>query len=121
MSGSVVILAAVLGLAADPLAPGDHTRTVAVGGTSRTYLLHVPPAYDARKPTPLVLALHPFATNGPMMARISGLSGTADREGFLVAYPSGTGRGAIPRWTVPAVPGGDPDDGGYIAQVLGHP
>jgi polyhydroxybutyrate depolymerase len=118
MSGSVVILAVALGLAADPVAPGDHTRSVEVGGTPRTYLLHVPPAYDARRPTPLVLALHPFATNGPMMARISGLSRTADREGFLVAYPSGTGLGPTLRWNVMRATGRGPDDVGYLTKVL---
>ena len=55
---------------------------------ARPYHLHVPPSYDAKKPTPMVLALHPFATNGPIMAAISGLSGASDREGFLVAYPT---------------------------------
>src|SRR4051812_43908742 len=118
MSGNLVILAVVASFAADRLTPGDHTRTVEVGGQARPYLLHVPPAHDARRPTPVVLALHPFATNGPMMARISGLSGTADRDGFLVAYPNGTGTGPMLRWNVGRPAGGGPDDVGYLAGVL---
>ncbi len=109
---------AILALAAEPLPPGDLTRSVRVGESTRTYLLHVPRSYDPDKPTPLVLALHPFATNGPMMVRISGLSETADRHGFLVAYPNGTGVGALLHWNVGLTPGDRADDMGYLAQVL---
>src|SRR5262249_16920537 len=116
MSGGLAILAAIVGLSADPLAPGDHTRSVTIGGQPRSHLLHVPPAYDRRRPARLVLALHPFATNGPMMARISGLSETADREGFLVAYPNGTGLGVALRWNVMRASGRGPDDVGYLAK-----
>jgi polyhydroxybutyrate depolymerase len=118
MSSVPGLVAVLLILTADPLTPGDHTRSVRVGDQDRPYLVHVPPSYDPQVPTPLVLALHPFATNGPMMALISGLSGTADREGFLVAYPNGTGRGGMLHWNVGAEWSGAADDMGYIAQVL---
>lgn len=118
MSGIAVFLSVLAGLWATPLAPGDHTRSVRVGTVDRPYLLHVPPAYDALTPTPAVLALHPFATNGPMMARISGLSGKADRAGFLVAYPNGTGRGPLLRWNLGAAADGADDDVAYLAAVI---
>ncbi len=113
--GSVLVLMAV---AWGPLAPGDHTRSIEVGENSRSYLLHVPVSYNPEKPTPVVLALHPFATNGPMMARISGLSETADRHGFLVAYPNGTGLGPMLRWNVGLGAGGNADDLAYLNKVL---
>lgn len=81
--------------AAEPLAPGDHTRTVEQNGQSRSYILHVPRAYDARRPTPLVLAFHGAGTNATIMALSTGLSAKADRAGFLVAYPNGTGKGGL--------------------------
>ena len=118
MSSIPVLLAVLVASSADPLTPGDHTRSVEVGGKPRPYLLHVPPSYDPEKPTPVVLALHPFATNGPIMAALSGLSRKADREGFLVAYPNGTGRGPLLRWNVGLRPEDDADDVGYIAAVL---
>ena len=43
---------------ADALGPGDHTRTLTVGGRERTYLVHVPKSYDGSKPFPVVLAFH---------------------------------------------------------------
>ena len=114
-----ILLSVVVGSMPGDLAPGDHTRSVRVGTQQpRPYLLHVPPSYDARKPTPVVLALHPFAADGPMMARISGLGETADREGFLVAYPDGTGRRPMLRWNFGATAGDGVDDVAYLAGVL---
>jgi polyhydroxybutyrate depolymerase len=49
-------------------------------------LLHVPPR--PRAPLPLVLAFHGAGGTGRGMAEYSGLSKTADKEGFAVLYPS---------------------------------
>jgi polyhydroxybutyrate depolymerase len=79
-------------LAVEPLTPGDHTRTLQVDGRTRSYIVHVPPKYDA-KPTPVVLAFHGAVTNAFIMALSTGLSAKADEAGFLVVYPNGTGKG----------------------------
>ncbi len=42
-------------VAAQPWGPGDSKRSLKIGDTERTYLVHVPPQYDAKKPTPVVL------------------------------------------------------------------
>ena len=77
-------------LTADPmLKPGDHTRTLKVDGRDRSYLVHIPKKYDGKTPTPVVLALHGAAMNGPMMAVFCGLNKKADEAGFIVVYPSG--------------------------------
>jgi len=73
-----------------PLGPGDHARSLTVGGLKRTCLVHVPKGHDPKKPTPVVLALHGAAMNGPMMVWFSGLNKKADEAGFVVVYPSGT-------------------------------
>jgi polyhydroxybutyrate depolymerase len=108
----------LIGFAAGPLTPGDHSRSVHAGGEDRSYLLHLPTSFDPKKPTPVVLALHPFATNGRMMAGISRLSQLADREGFIVAYPNGTGRGTVLQWNVGVNPSDQADDVGYLVKVL---
>ena len=64
-----------------------------MGGQKRTYLVHVPKKYDPKSPTPVALALHGAAMDGPMMARFSGLDKKSDEAGLIVAYPSGTGVG----------------------------
>jgi len=78
-------------LAGEPLSSGERVRTVEVDGLKRSYLVHVPPQYDPKKPTPVVLALHGAGMNASLMATISGLSSTADQAGFIVVYPNGTG------------------------------
>lgn len=47
---------------ADPLAPGDHTRTLTVEGRKRTNLVHVPEKREPQRPVPAVLALHGSAS-----------------------------------------------------------
>ena len=84
----------IFGVAApQPLGPGDHSRTLQVGGRERSYIVHVPPKYDPKKPTPVVLAFHGAMTNAPIMALSSGLSTKADEAGFIVVFPNGTGKG----------------------------
>ena len=75
-----------------PLASGDHTRTLSHDGRNRSYIVHIPPKYDAKRQTPVVLAFHGAATNAAIMVRFCGLNETSDKEGFVVVYPNGTGR-----------------------------
>jgi len=71
---------------------GDKSGSLDIGGRTRTYSLHVPPAYDGKKPLPLVLVLHGAGQSPESAERMSGMSVKADHENFLVVYPSGTGR-----------------------------
>lgn len=71
---------------------GDGALTIDVGGVSRSYLLHEP-AGDAGVPRPLVIAMHFYPGTGAAMREMTGLDATADRNGFLVAYPEGQGGG----------------------------
>jgi len=75
-----------------PLTPGDFSRSLKVGTLDRSYLVHVPPSYDASKPAPVVLAFHGGASNAAQMVRFCGLSDKADEAGFICVYPNGTGR-----------------------------
>ncbi|MFN6052976.1 MAG: alpha/beta hydrolase family esterase [Planctomycetia bacterium] len=105
-----------------PLGPGDHQRTLEVGGLKRSYVIHVPKTYMRGKPTPVVLALHGAAMNGPMMVWFSGLSKKSDEAGFLVVYPSGTGTGPFLTWNAGGFKGkmseDRPDDVTFISNLL---
>ncbi len=79
-------------LSAAPLGPGDSTQTIKHGGLDRSYLVHVPPKYDAKKPTPVVLIFHGAMTDATITARFTGLNEKADKEGFIAVYPNGTGQ-----------------------------
>ena len=76
----------------DPLRPGGHTRSLEVHKRTRTYLVYVPKSYDATNPVPLILAFHGGGSNAEQMVRFCGLNELADKAGFLVVYPNGTGR-----------------------------
>jgi polyhydroxybutyrate depolymerase len=86
---NLLLLAITVLLAADPLAPGDHSRTLQVDGRIRSYLVHVRPR--AEQPTPVVLSFHGGGSNAEGLVRFCGLNEKADKEGFIVVYPSGTG------------------------------
>jgi polyhydroxybutyrate depolymerase len=76
----------------EPPEAGDGWRTLDVDGRRRSYLAHVPSSYDASAPTPLVLAFHGGGSSPEQMVGFCGLNNKANREGFIVVYPKGTGR-----------------------------
>jgi polyhydroxybutyrate depolymerase len=88
---SLAGLFAVPALAADPIGPGDHTRTVQVGDLERSYLVHIPKTYDPETPTPIVLILHGAGTNARMMVPFCAMNEKSDEAGFIAVYPNGTG------------------------------
>ena len=94
-----------------------------LGETTRSYLVHVPPKYDPKKPTPVVLVLHGAGMNGRMMAWFCGFSKKADEAGFIAVYPNGTGladllltwnAGGFQGWAAER----QPDDVAFIAKLL---
>lgn len=71
------------------LGPGDHTFTLTHQGRTRTYRVHIPPQYDATKPTPTVLNFHGYASNELEQEALSQVSTVADAEGFIAVHPRG--------------------------------
>jgi len=74
------------------LGAGDHDRSLTVGAAARTYLVHVPPRVSEGRPLPVVLAFHGGGGNAAGFKAYAGLDALADREGFVVVYPDGSGR-----------------------------
>jgi polyhydroxybutyrate depolymerase len=71
--------------------PADGTWTLHLSGGDRTVRVHVPAAYDPKKPTPFVINFHGYTSNGMQQAGLTGMSTKADSAHFVVAYPEGTG------------------------------
>jgi polyhydroxybutyrate depolymerase len=95
--GKVILGIVVLSLLAmrsqgDELKAGDHVLSLKVGDRERTYLLHLPPVYDGERSLPLMIVLHGGGGNAPGAVRMTGFSEKADKEGFAVVYPNGSGR-----------------------------
>ncbi len=70
-------------LANDALVPGNHVRTLSVGGLKRSYIVHIPNKYDAKRPTPVVLAFHGGGGNAEQMMAYCGLNQKADSLALL--------------------------------------
>ncbi len=58
-------------------------------GYTRRYRVHVPPGYDATRPTAAVLNFHGYSSNALEQEYVSRMSEVADAEGFLAVYPQG--------------------------------
>jgi polyhydroxybutyrate depolymerase len=67
-------------------------------GVKREYLLYVPKSYDRSKPSPLVISLHGGGLWGAAQKDMSQFNRVADREGFIVVYPSGIGGRGVRAW-----------------------
>ncbi|WP_437878871.1 alpha/beta hydrolase family esterase [Sorangium sp. So ce513] len=82
------------------LRPGDTNKTVMVGSTSRSYVLHVPAAYDGTKPVPLILDFHGLGGSGPSQRSGSPYPAQTDPEGVIMAFPSGLSGPSGAAWNV---------------------
>lgn len=75
-----------------PVAGTDRRITLLHDGRDRSYILHVPPqAATAKQRLPCVMVLHGGGGNAEQVADDTGFSALADRDGFVVVYPDGTG------------------------------
>ena len=88
--GSLALLIVLLGALTFAVVNRTNGRIISSGETRR-YLLHVPKNLDQSQPVPLVITIHGFAQWPANQANVSQWNPIADREGFIVVYPSGTG------------------------------
>jgi polyhydroxybutyrate depolymerase len=63
--------------------------TIVHDGLVRSYILHVPPSFTATDTLPLVFCLHGLNQTAGRIAQVSGFDTIADRERFIVVYPTG--------------------------------
>jgi polyhydroxybutyrate depolymerase len=82
------------------LEPGDSNRMVVVGGVMRSYILHVPPAYDGSKPVPLVVDFHGLGQSAASERTSSPYPAVLDPEGVVMAFPEGRRGPAGNGWNV---------------------
>ncbi len=70
---------------------GSRVQSIESEGVERNYRLYVPAGYRPGTPTPLVLNFHGFGSNALEQERYSEYPAAADKYGFIVATPEGTG------------------------------
>jgi polyhydroxybutyrate depolymerase len=86
----VVLFLALVGALVASILSGRES--IVVDGRERVYYIHLPQMYDGSEPTPLLLAFHMRLGTAWMMREITQFNRVADREGFIVVYPEGSGR-----------------------------
>lgn len=79
---------------------GDTNRSLQVNGVARTYVLHVPQAYDSRSPSPLVVDFHGIGLSGAAERTMSPYPATLDPAGVVMAFPDGVKGVAGTAWNV---------------------
>ena len=100
-----------------PPAPVQH-GSVTVDGQERTYRVFVPPTLDRSRPAPLVLVLHGGAGGVDDIVRTTGFDREALSGEFIAAYPEGTQRAWNAGKCCGSAPRRNPDDVGFLIQVL---
>jgi polyhydroxybutyrate depolymerase len=74
------------------LEPGQYEKVLIHDGIRRTYILYIPSQYDSQKAFPLVLLFHGGGGNATQALDSYGLVEKANKEGFILVAPNGTGR-----------------------------
>jgi len=97
----------------------DKTNgTVVSSGVTRRYILYVPKSYDRSKATPLVISIHPAATWPAVEVAFSRWSELAERDGFIVVYPAGSGVLFGGFGPGPVVWPGEPEDVKFVYDLI---
>jgi poly(hydroxyalkanoate) depolymerase family esterase len=97
-SGAVLVLVAVLGVTAAvqfgfpwSMREGDRNHVYRSDAGAQRYQVHLPPQYDGTSPLPVIMALHGCGMTGYGWNSMKGttqFNDLADREGFIVVYPT---------------------------------
>jgi len=108
--GAVVILIGMPALLALSEAISFHVRnrnngSIVSSGQKREYLLYVPQSYDRSRPTPLVISMHGAGGWPTQQMNLTEWNRLAERERFIVVYPSGIESGGPRVWHVRRGPG----------------
>lgn len=70
---------------------GDIKGEIEVDGQERTFWIHLPNHTQPERAAPLMIVMHGGGGSGAQVAGQTRMSEIADREGFIVVYPNGTG------------------------------
>jgi polyhydroxybutyrate depolymerase len=80
------------------LQPGDSQRPLTFSGVDRTYILHLPPGLTRDRDVPLVFVFHGYSQDASIIEQASGFNEVADKNGFIVVYPNGSGDSSALSW-----------------------
>lgn len=104
--------------ASGALQTGDTSVQLQVGSLGRSYVLHVPTAYDGTKPAPLIVDLHGIGSTGWGELSSSTYPAVTDPEGVIMAFPDGKQGPIGTGWNMGPCCVADVDDLGFIKAVV---
>ena len=103
-----------------PAMLGTQNRTISIGSSKRTYVLHIPPGYDPTRFTQVVFAFHGFTNQATDFTKSIGIETASDQRNFIAVIPQGSG--LIPSWNAGGCCGEaqtlGTDDVGFVKQLL---
>ncbi len=74
-------------------------KTILIDGLLRNYIVHLPPAFDAVKKLPLIVALHGGGGTAKATVDFYDLEPLADKNTFIVVYPDAVNKA----WNIPGM------------------
>ncbi len=92
---------------------GNYVDSVQVGSIQRQFTVHLPTNLNRSRPTPVVLVFSGMGMSGESMIAVTGLSGIANRNDFIVVY----GESCHGEWE-DGMKNRRADDVGYVNAVL---
>lgn len=101
-----------------PLSPGDSTRTVMVGETQRSYLLHIPNSYTGEKAVPFIFDFHRIGWSGEATRAISPYPAVTDPEGVIMVFPDGLPGPFGAAWNIGPCCVDDVDDVAFVRKIV---
>ena len=81
-----LVAAFMVSLSAGGFAQTTETKSFQVAGVARTYIAHIPGGLSTTPP--LVFNIHGYNIDGALMRSITQMDKVADREKFIIVYPS---------------------------------
>jgi len=102
------------------VAAGDTNVTLQVGSLKRSYVLHVPAAYNGSKPAPLIVELHGIGGTGWGQLSSSTYPAITDSEGVVMVFPDGMPGPIGTGWNMGPCCVAGVDDFGFIKALVAN-
>lgn len=100
------------------LRAGDTVETIRLGTTIRSFVLHVPPAYDGARRVPLIVDFHGMGSSGSSELTSSEFPTVTDPEGVIMAFPDGLKGPLGTAWNLGPCCVADVDDLGFVRALV---
>jgi polyhydroxybutyrate depolymerase len=104
-----------------PILPvGNTSVKIQVGTATRSYVLHVPAAYDGKTPVPLLVDFHGIGSSGWGEIVSSPYPAVTDPEGVIMAFPDGLSGPIGTAWNLGPCCVANVDDLGFARALVAH-